>query len=39
MDSTTSPKKKTTKGEGIGTYSVAHSTSRVERHVGVLGWD
>jgi hypothetical protein len=34
MDSTTSPKVKITKGEGIGARSLARITSRVEGRVG-----
>jgi hypothetical protein len=39
MDSTTDPKVKTTKGEGIGACSLTHNTSGVEGRVKVLGWD
>jgi hypothetical protein len=39
MDSTTSPKVKTIEGKGIGVYSLAHNTLRVEGHVGVPRWD
>jgi len=39
MDSTASPRKKTTKGEGVGVRSLAHSTLGVEGHAGALGWD
>jgi len=38
MDSIASPKVKTTEREGIGARSLACSTSRVEGHVGALGW-
>jgi hypothetical protein len=38
MDSTASPKVKTTEREGIRAPSLACSTSRVEGHVGALGW-
>jgi len=38
MDSTTSPKVKTTEREVIGACSVAHSTSGVEGHVGAPRW-
>jgi hypothetical protein len=38
MDSTTSLKVKTTKGEGVGAHSLARSTLGVEGRVGVLGW-
>jgi hypothetical protein len=34
----TSPKVLTTKGEGVGARSLAHNTSRVEGHDGVVGW-
>jgi len=27
------------KGEGVGTRSLAHNTWGVEGHVGALGWD
>jgi hypothetical protein len=30
MDSTTSPKMKTTEGEGVGVHSLVHNTSGVE---------
>ncbi len=36
MDSTMSPKVKTTKGEGVGVCSLAHNTLEVK---GVLQWD
>jgi len=39
MDSTTSPKVKTIEGKGIGVYSLAHNTLRVEGHAGVPRWD
>jgi hypothetical protein len=39
MDSTTSLKVKTSKGEGIGARSLTHNTSGVEGHVVVSGWD
>jgi len=39
MDSTTSPKVKIAKGEGIGACSLVRNTLGVEGHVGVLGWD
>jgi len=38
MDSTTSPKLKTTKGEGVGARSLACNTSRVEGRVGAPRW-
>jgi hypothetical protein len=38
IDSTISPKMKTTKEEGVGVRSLVHSTSRVERCAGALGW-
>jgi hypothetical protein len=38
MDSTTSPKVNTTKGEGVRARSLVHSTSGVEGHVGAPGW-
>jgi len=34
MDSTASPKVKTTKGEGVGARSLAHSTLGVEGRAG-----
>jgi len=37
IDSTTSPKVKTTKRKGVGVHSLARSTSGVEGHVGALG--
>jgi len=39
MDSTVSPKVKTTKGKGIGAHSLPHNTSEVKGRVGVPGWD
>jgi len=39
MDSTTSPKVKTTEGEGVGACSLAHNILGVEGHVRVAGWD
>jgi len=39
MDSTTSPKKKTTEGEGVGVCSLAHNTLGVEGRVGAPKWD
>jgi hypothetical protein len=39
MDSTTSPKMKTTKGEEVGACSLACNTSRLEGLVGASGWD
>jgi len=39
MNSIVSPKVKITKGEGIGAHSLACSSSGVERHVGIIGWD
>jgi hypothetical protein len=39
MDSTASPKLKTTEGEGVGARSLACSTLRVEGRTGALGWD
>jgi hypothetical protein len=38
IDSTISPKVKTTEGQGVGAHSLAHSISGVEGHVGVPGW-
>jgi len=38
MDSTISPKVKTTKGEGVGASSLAYSVSGVEGRVKALGW-
>jgi len=37
MDSTTSPKVKTMKGEGVGAHFVAHNTSGVKGHVEASG--
>jgi hypothetical protein len=39
MDSTVSPKVKTTKGEKVGARSLAHNILRVEGHARALGWD
>jgi len=39
MDSTTSPKVKTSEGEGIGARPLAHNTLGVEGCVGAPGWD
>jgi hypothetical protein len=39
MDSTTSPKVKTTEGKGVGVCSLAHNISGVEGCAGILGWD
>jgi hypothetical protein len=38
IDSTMSAKVKTTKGEGVGVHSLAHSTLGVEGRVGAPGW-
>jgi hypothetical protein len=38
MDSTMSPKVKIMEGEGVGVCSLAHSTLRVEGHVGASRW-
>ncbi len=38
MDSTVSPKMKTTEGKGAGAHSLTHNTSRVEGCVGAPGW-
>jgi hypothetical protein len=38
MDSTANPKVKTTKREGVGAQSFAHSTLGVEGHFGAPGW-
>jgi hypothetical protein len=38
MDSTASPKVKTTKGEGVGARSLVRSTLGVEGHVEAPGW-
>jgi len=37
MDSTTSPKVKTTEKEGVGTHSLVHNILGVEGHVGATG--
>jgi len=37
MDSTMSPKVKTSEGEGVGAHSVARSISGVEGRAGTLG--
>jgi len=39
MDSAASPKKKITKGEGVGARSLARSTLGINKHAGALGWD
>jgi hypothetical protein len=39
MDSTASPKVKTTEGKGIKARSLIHITSRVEGRAGAPGWD
>jgi hypothetical protein len=39
MDSTSSPKVKIAKGEGVGACSLARSTLAVKGRVGALGWD
>jgi len=39
MDSTANPKVKTTKGEGVGARSLAHSTSGVEGRARAPRWD
>jgi hypothetical protein len=39
MNTTSSPKVKTTEGKGVKACSLAHSTSGVEGHVGASGWD
>jgi hypothetical protein len=39
MDSNASPKVKTTKRKRVGMRSLAYSITRVDRHVGGLGWD
>jgi hypothetical protein len=39
MDSTASPKKKTTEGKGVGVRSLVRSTLRVEGRAEVLRWD
>jgi hypothetical protein len=38
MDSTASPKMKTTEGEGVGTHSLACNTLKVKGRAGTLGW-
>ncbi len=38
MDSTVSPKMKTTEGEGVEAHSLAHNTLGVEKCVGASGW-
>ncbi len=38
INSTASPKVKTTKGEGIGVRSLTHSISKVKGCAGALGW-
>jgi len=38
MDSMANPKVKTMKGEGIGACSLAHITSKVERHARARDW-
>jgi hypothetical protein len=38
MDSVTSPKMKTTKGEGVGVCFLARNTLGVKGHVRNLGW-
>ncbi len=39
MDSTASPKVKTTEGEGVGVHSLIRSTLRVEGCARASGWD
>jgi len=39
MHSTTSPKRKITKGKGVGARSLVRNILGVEGHVGALGWD
>jgi len=39
MDSTASPKVKTSEIEGVGVHSLACSTLGVEGHAVALGWD
>jgi len=39
MDLTTSPKVRTTKGEGVGACFLTCSTLGVEMCVGISGWD
>jgi len=38
MDSTVSPKVKTTEREGMGAHSLTRNTSRVKRHDGAPRW-
>jgi len=38
MDSTVSPKMKTTSGEGVGVRSLTCNILGVERRVGAMGW-
>jgi len=38
MDSTASPKVKTSEGEGVGVHYLVHNTSRVEGCVKARGW-
>jgi len=38
MDSIANPKVKTAEGEGVEKCSLVCSTSRIEGHVGTLGW-
>jgi len=39
MDSIANPRKKTTKGKGVGVCSSAHNILGVEGCAGALGWD
>jgi hypothetical protein len=39
MDSTASPKVKTTKGKGVGARSLARSTLGAKGRAATLGWD
>ncbi len=39
MDSTMSPKVKTTEGKGVGARSLACNILGVEGRVGAMGWD
>jgi hypothetical protein len=39
MDSTASPKVKTSEGEGVGAHSLACNTLGVKGHVGASKWD
>ncbi len=39
MDSTTNPKVKTTKEEGVGVCYLARNTSGVKGRAGASGWD